>query len=109
MIFTVTGRPAHQGDANSWRTWAHEQATGRPHVAEAAVIVTPWVHTSASVRPIDAYNATASAILDGLAAAGVIDRQRKIAALIIRAPHPLGRDGVRVEVLDVRRLAALLL
>lgn len=109
MIFTVTGRPAHQGDANSWRTWAHEQATGRPNVPDAAVIVTPWVHTTAAGRPPDAYMATASAVLDGLAAAGVIDVQRRVAALIIRAPHPIGRDGLRVEVLGARRLAALLL
>lgn len=108
MIVHQSGAKAHVTDTFDWRKWAYAKALERDCVDDAVVIVQPWIRSSANARPLDAYQAVAALIVEGLAAGGAVRSDRRISALIVRAPLPCGQDGVRVEVLPARRLALLL-
>ncbi len=108
VILSHSGAKPHTADTFDWRKWAYDKAQGRDRVDDAVVIVQPWVKVIPSTRPADGYLHTATLIVEGLAAAGAISPDRRVAALIVRAALPCGQDGVRVEVLPARRLAALL-
>lgn len=108
MIVHHSGAKAHAADTFDWRKWAYDKALERDCTDDAIVIVQPWIRNSSCVRPVDGYQAVAALIVEGLAAGGAIRSDRRIAALIVRAPLPCGQDGVRVEVLPARRLAQLL-
>lgn len=108
MIVHQSGAKAHLADTFDWRKWAYTKALDRDCVDDAIVIVQPWIRSSANARAVDAYQTVAALIVEGLAAGGAVRSDRRISALIVRAPLPCGKDGVRVEVLPARQLTRLL-
>lgn len=107
MLMWRRGVPAYlapNADATDWRTWAmnsaleHDETMGDD--AHEWVLITPWCTYAAAIRPVDDYTTVAHAILDGLAAAGVIDRKR--VGLMIRPCRVSDAHQLVVRVLSSR-------
>lgn len=103
LAFVVWDRESWAGPDIWWRRWAHVHADGHPPVDDAAVVITPYVRRSSYRCTYDSYLPIAEAIVDGLAAAGVVQRTT-VAAVIVRRGQIAKRDGLRVSVVPAARV-----